>query len=119
MQALKVNPGAEPFTKDDVSQYVKSNRLPKTLADPAQLQVDSLEFITAAQASARLDGASTGLKDPERVAFAIISGPLTFTGPQTKPARFERGYLLFDAATGNLLMLGTLQSSDKRHEQPQ
>lgn len=109
LKALAVNPGPTPFTQGDVTQYVRTHRLARSIGDLSQLTVDSLEFITAKEVTIRLQGASTGLPDIQRVAFAIIRGPLYFTGPAPgKPVAFESAYALFDAGTGNLLMSGTL-----------
>jgi hypothetical protein len=110
--ALSVTPGPTPFTTNEVTQYIQSHRLGKSIGDPSQLQVESLEFITASEVTVRLQGASTGLPATHRVAFAVIRGPLYFTGPpSSKPVQFERAYTLFDAGTGNLLMSGTLNAS--------
>jgi hypothetical protein len=73
--------------------------------------VADLEFLTAKQASDRLAGEPTGLNDNDRVGFATLTGKFIFSGPSnTKPATFSSAYALFDAATGNLLMDGTLES---------
>lgn len=112
LQALAVKPGPEPFTKDDVTQYIQTHRLAKSVGDISQLRVESLEFLTAREVTARLQGASTGLPDDHRVAFATIRGPVYFTGPRnSRPVAFDTVYALFDAATGNLLMSGTLVKS--------
>ena len=117
LKALVVKPGPEPFTKDDVTQYIRTHRLAKTEGDISQLQVESLEFITAKEVTSRLQAVSTGLPDDQRVAFAIIRGPLYFTGPaRSKPVAFDRAYVLFDAATGNLLMSGTLEKAKQPRE---
>lgn len=117
MQGLAIKAGAEPFTKDDVTQFVQTHRLAKSVGNISQLRVESLEFITAREVTARLQGASTGLPDDQRVAFATIRGPIYFTGPRNiRPVAFDTAYALFDAATGNLLMSGTLTKSK---EQPQ
>jgi hypothetical protein len=109
MEALTVKPGPEPFSRDDVTQFVRTHRLARSVGDLSQLNVEGLEFITAGAAAARLQGASTGLPDDQRVAFAIIRGPLYFTAPLAKkPIAFDSAYALFDAKTGNLLMSGTL-----------
>jgi hypothetical protein len=112
MQGLAVKAGPEPFTQNDVTQFVKTHRLAMSIGDISQLRVESLEFITAREVTARLQGASTGLPDDHRVAFATIRGPVYVTGPRNiKPVAFDTAYALFDAATGNLLMSGTLAKS--------
>jgi hypothetical protein len=107
--ALTVRAGDPPFTRDDVVTYFKTHQLPKSLGSPDQVTVENLEFLTSDDVTKRLDGASTGLAATDRVAFVTLSGVFIFTGPQTKPAQFRRAYAVFDAVTGNLLMVGTLE----------
>jgi len=117
LKALAVKPGPTPFTQDEVTQYVQTHRLAKTVGGLSQLRVESLEFLTAREVTIRLHGAPTGLPDGERVAFAIIRGPVYFAGPvRAKPVAFERAYALFDAATGNLMMSGTLGQAKQAQE---
>lgn len=117
MKALEVKPGPTPFTPDDVTQYVRTHRLGRMVGDLSQLQVESVDFITAREVTSRLRGASTGLPDSQRLGFATIRGPLYFTGPPPgKPVGVERAYALFDAATGNLLMSGTLDVAKQANE---
>ena len=107
--ALTVNPGAsQPFSQQDVSDYFKTHNLPKNGGDVAQIQVSSLEFLTAKEVSSRLGGEPTGLDDNERIGFVILTGQFLFTGPPGQSARFNQAYAAFDAVSGNLLMIGTL-----------
>jgi hypothetical protein len=107
--ALKVKPGPEPFTQADVAAYLAIHNLPLNGADASQLHVASLEFITSAQARDRLQGESTGLDDNESVGFVTLTGTFIFSGPRgTKTATFSRAYAIFIAATGSLIMDGTL-----------
>src|SRR5262249_34166538 len=108
LTALAAKPGATPFSKDDVAAYFKAHNLPKNLGLTDQFQVDSLEFVTSGEVKQRLQGESTGLKDEERVGFATLSGTFIFTGPPGRSATFRRAYAVFDAGTGNLLMIGSL-----------
>jgi hypothetical protein len=115
MKALTVKPGPEPFSKDDVTQFIRTHRLARSVGDLSQLQVESLEFITAREVTGRLQNVHTGLPDDTRVAFAVIRGPVYFTGPpKSRPVAFDRAYALFDAATGNLLMSGTLEKAKQQ-----
>jgi hypothetical protein len=120
LTAITPSPGPQPFTAADVETYVKTHRLAHSIGDPSQIKVDSLEFITARDASTRLSGAKTGLGDDERVGFAVISGPMVFTGPPPgKPVQFIRGYVIFDAVSGNLLMSGTLERAKGDNRTPE
>jgi hypothetical protein len=115
MPGISIKPSPVPFTKEEVTQFIQTHRLARSIGDISQLQVESLEFLTARDVTARLQGASTGLPDDYRVAFAIIRGPIYFTGPPTsRPIAFDTAYALFDAATGNLLMSGTLEKSKRQ-----
>jgi len=111
--ALRVRAAEPPFTRADVATYFTTHSLPKTFGSLSHVVVDNLEFVTSAEVSRRLDGASTGLAAGERVAFATLSGTFVFTGPQSKAAEFRRAYAVFDAATGNLLMVGTLPAESR------
>jgi len=107
--ALKVRPGPEPFTQADVAAYFAVHNLPLNGADPTQLHVANLEFITSAQVRDRLQGESTGLDDGKRVGFVTLTGTFIFSGPKgTKTASFSRAYAIFIASTGSLIMDGTL-----------
>lgn len=109
--ALSVRPGAaEPFGVEDVSAYVHSHRLFKNTGPTADIAVERLEFITAGAVRDRLSGATTGLPDNTRLAFATLRGTFVFAGPppKAKIATFDRAYALFSASSGNLLMFGTL-----------
>ncbi len=112
MKALSVNPGAaEPFSKADVAAWLAAHNLPLNAGAKTDFTVANLEFLTAKQASDRLAGEPTGLPDNDRVGFATLTGTFVFSGPpHTKPATFASAYALFDAASGNLLMDGSLES---------
>lgn len=108
--ALTVKPGAEPFNKSDVTNYFKTHNLPMNFTTTNDFTVESLEFLTNKEITARLKGASPGLAENDKIGFAILKGLFIFTGPpSTKPVRFTRAYAAFEAATGNLLMVGTLE----------
>jgi hypothetical protein len=108
IEAITVKPNATPpFTQDDVVAFFKTHNLPKNLGAADQFQVDTLEFMTNGELTRRLEGVSTGLDDKAGVGFAMLSGVFVFSGPQGKAATFEKAYAVFDATTGNLLMIGT------------
>lgn len=112
MAALTVHgSAAEPFTKADIVEYFKTHNLPKNATTTNDFHVDTLEFITSKEVTARLQGVTTGLTDEERLAFVTLSGTFVFTGPaKSRPATFKRAYAVFVASNGNLLLLGSLDS---------
>jgi hypothetical protein len=106
--------GAEPFSKQDVADYFKIHNLPKNATSTGDFTVDTLEFLTNKEVTTRLNGASPGLAENDKIGFATLKGLFIFTGPpQTTPARFARAYAAFDATTGNLLMIGTLEGGEQ------
>jgi hypothetical protein len=113
LHALSAGPGPEPFTKSDVAAYLVKHNLPRNLSSATTIQVENLEFLNSSDVSARLAGEKTGLADNARLGFATLRGEFLLTGPSgTKVARFTRAYAAFDAASGNLLMVGTLPEED-------
>ncbi len=115
--ALTVKPGPQPFTKADVANYFKTHNLPMNMSSTNDFQVDTLEFLTNKDVSDRLRGASPGLADSAIVGLATLRGLFIFTGPpQTKPARFARAYAAFDATSGNLVMIGTLDQGEQPNQ---
>jgi hypothetical protein len=109
MTALIAKTGATPFSKQDVIDYFKTHNLPRNSGATNQFTVQSLEFITSAEVTKRLEGVTTGLSDNDRVGFVTLVGTFVFTGPpKSKPVIFHQAYAVFDAVSGNLLMVGTL-----------
>jgi len=109
--ALHVKVGAtEPFSKEDIDGYFKTHNLPRNRAPISDFTVEKLEFLTNKEVTDRLNGASTGVGENDRIGFATLKGRFVFTGPPgSEPAQFQRAYAAFDARTGNLLMVGTLE----------
>lgn len=113
--ALTVKPGAEPFNEQDVANYFKTHNLPMNFTTTRDFAVESLKFLTNKEITARLNGASPGLAENDKIGFATLKGLFIFTGPpSTKPVRFTRAYAAFDATTGNLLMVGTLEQGEQQ-----
>ena len=113
VKALPAQPGPTPFTQADVATYFQTHNLARNSTPASSIHVDRLEFIQSSDVTRRLDGERTGLEDTANIGFATLSGDFLFTGPSgTHPARFTSAYAAFDATTGNLLMFGTLASSD-------
>jgi len=108
--ALQVKLGvAEPFSKEDVRDYFTTHNLPTNGTSTTDFTVDMLEFLTNQEVTTRLNGASTGLTEADKIGFATLKGHFIFNGPNSSSARFTRAYAAFDARTGNLLMVGTLE----------
>src|SRR5216684_6895110 len=90
--AMTVKTGAaEPFSKQDIAEYFKTHNLPRNATSTSDFTVDTLEFLTNKEVTTRLNGASPGLADNDKIGFATLKGLFIFTGPrQASPARFTR-----------------------------
>jgi hypothetical protein len=94
------------FTLDDAKEYVASHHLPMAFAGDKKPEVIKAEFLTSKQVSDRLNGLTTGFPDNYAVCYVELQGPVTFSGPQGSRVTYNRGVLIFDAHTGNLVIGG-------------
>lgn len=96
------------FTAAEVTQYVAAN--PQVLGVPTGHSVPtvtSVQFVSAKQASALLQGESIGLPDAAPVCVVQLHGYFVFTyGPPgvTGPTNYDTKTVVFDAQNGNLLI---------------
>lgn len=99
------------FTDADVRDYLAAHPLILEAAPgtPTPI-VKSIQFVTAAQASAMMQGESIGLPDTSSVCVVIVQGVfISSYGPPTfnnsgASASVTTKTLIFDAQTGNLLI---------------
>jgi hypothetical protein len=115
MKALTpTKPGESPaFTTDDVKAYLLKTPVPSaTRYNPQAITVVAIDFVTSKDASARLGGEPLGLPDSRLVCFALLQGSFTFSGPpgggSPSQATYSNVVEIFDAQTGNLLLVGGL-----------
>lgn len=106
--AASLDASTPTFTTADVRAYIRTHSMPHTIAASSNPAVLQILFITSQAASGLLDGESTGLPDNTLVCYVELSGSYTFAGPNGANVTFQKGYELFDAHTGNLLMVGGL-----------
>ncbi len=104
-------PAGPAFTQADVIAYLdKYGFLP--LAPGAHLQILTIQFVPAKQASQLMDGESVGRPDDYLVCYVKVQGPFLLTGipvpPEAKkvPTTARYGDEVFDAHTGNLIVWG-------------
>ncbi len=98
--------GTPAFTTADVEQLVKNTPMPKDMAswNPVIIRVT---FLTSLQVSALLKD-NTGVPDERLLCYVEMQGTFSFPTPSGTGVTFQRGFEVFDAHSGNLLMSGGL-----------
>ncbi len=108
--ALTVRSGGVVLDVTEVAAYIKAHNLPRNLGAAQDVKVVSVTRLTVAEVRERVGIDTTGFNGDEPVGLALLGGKLVFSGPPpAQPVTFTKGYVIFDALTGNLLMLGTLR----------
>jgi len=114
-------PGSTPaYTLADAKQYIMCHPMPHNLATPqatlttgqtCDLQsftIVLLQFSTSEEVSKLLNGESTGLPASTLLCYTALSGQFAFLGPGGVVVKYQVGFEVFDAQTGNRLMSGGL-----------
>jgi hypothetical protein len=96
------------FTVNDAIEYVKTHGIFKAIGAHGTVKVAKAKFMPSKAASVALDGESIGLPDDALVCYVELHGKIDFAGPSGVVVTFSRVYELFDAQSGNLLMVGGL-----------
>jgi hypothetical protein len=94
------------FTVDDAKAWVSTHSLPFGLGRNVKPMVTRAEFLTSQQVSALLHGVTTGFAPDHLLCYVELQGPVSFAGPQGATTTYNRGVLIFDARTGNLVIGG-------------
>lgn len=96
------------FSAADVRQFINTHPLPNDLLPTGHVVVTQATFMTSENASHLMAGEPTGLPPQSLVCYTTIAGGFTLhAGPPaaTKATKqVPMAVLIFDAATGNLLM---------------
>jgi hypothetical protein len=94
------------FSAEDARAYAETAGMPRGAV--RNVRVTQVAFLSSAQVSRRLGGISTGLPEEAPLCYVEMQGEFTFSDPLGGLLRFERGFEVFDARTGNLLVAGGL-----------
>jgi hypothetical protein len=100
-------PSSPRYSEVDAIQYVTAHPMPRNHAGSAEHPTAVVaRFMTIAQVSALIQGGSTGLPDDALVCYVELQGNFIFPGPDGPGPTYHRGYEVFDAYSGNLLLFG-------------
>ncbi len=106
-------PGGPAFTQDDVVAFFQQHGFfAGPVVEGAQLQILTVQFVPAKQASQLMYGESVGRPDDYLVCYVKVQGPFLLTnvhggpGGTKEPTTAKYGDAVFDASTGNLLVWG-------------
>lgn len=107
-QSNTVDPSTPAFTAADVEQYINNTPMPRNLAANIKPVIVKIEFETSREVSALLSGESIGVPDDTLLCYVELQGTFIFTRPDGSTITSQKGFEVFDAHTGNLLVAGTL-----------
>jgi hypothetical protein len=107
------NAAGPAFTREDVIAFLQQQNgfYSGPLAPGAHLQILTVQFVTAKQASELMVGESVGRPDDYLVCYVKVQGPFLLTSVHvpngaSAPTTAQYGDAVFDATTGNLLVWG-------------
>lgn len=105
---VSTGPSVPAFQAADAAQFASTHAMPQNQAVGSQTMVVSVRFLTSKQVSDLLNGESTGLPDSTLLCFVELQGTFTFGGGMGSMVTYHRGYEVFDAHSGNIIMAGGL-----------
>src|SRR5262249_13413043 len=110
--------GVPSFSADDMKTYALHHPLPDTTADNGTPAVTRDEFLQS-QILALLLHTPTGRPDRALMGYVELKGDFTFAGPTAdQPLHFPVVYWVFDAQTGNLVLVGGLDQPTPTNPPP-
>jgi hypothetical protein len=102
--------GMPSYSIDEVKRFVLAHPIGARNDKSGAVTIKRAEFMSSRDVSAILDGARTGFADDYMLCYVELSGNFTFPGPQNVTRTYQRGFEIFDAQTGNFLMVGGLRN---------
>jgi hypothetical protein len=116
--ALTTNSNGAKFTEADVRQFFTTHPEWGLIKSSIPFTIEKVEFLTSREVSAKLGRNVTAIVGvTDTTLFCLVTGHGSFSmagGPPTnaqssqKGVTFQRAFQLFDAQTGNLVLMGGL-----------
>ena len=101
-------PGVPAFTRDDVFQYFHEHGFSgMRFGSVGTPTITQILFVTSYAACELMQGESVGVPNDALVCYVELSGEFEFGSPfSNRTTTLHRGDAVFDARTGNLLVMG-------------
>jgi hypothetical protein len=96
------------YTIEDVRSYVNSHLVPAELGSQGKATIVKAAFLQSQQVSALMQGESTGVPDGTLLCYVELHGTFAVHAPgqSAKVVTYHTAVEVFDAQTGNLLIIG-------------
>lgn len=89
----------------DAARQVSSHRVLRTFGPSTKPIVDTVRFLMSQEVSQLFNGETLGVPDGTLVCMVEFHGTFLAPGPEGKTGTFQNGAEVFDAQTGNLLLV--------------
>lgn len=101
------SPSTSAFTADDVRHYLETHSLPGqfSLAPGTKFVIVKIVFLPSKEVT-QLAEESTGMPDSYLLCYVELHGTVKISGPNGGTGILRTIHIVFDAQTGNLLMIG-------------
>jgi hypothetical protein len=93
------------YTSADAARFVSTHRVFRTFGSSTKPIVDTARFLRSQEVSQLFNGESLGVPDGTLVCEVVFHGTFLVPGPTGKTGTFQNGAEVFDAQTGNLLLV--------------
>lgn len=97
------------FSEEDVKQYVETAPLSRDIDESTKDTISAIKWLSAGEVSKLLDDEDMGVPDDTQLCYVELQGMFTFAGPGKTTVTYSKGFEVFDAQTGNLLVSGGLE----------
>jgi len=102
--------GTPAFTQSDVSAYFQQHPTMPFAKSSEQFAVASITFASSRAVHDALHGNNTGFPDSAILCLVRVTGLFSFPTPPGDTANYKQGFVVFDGATGDLIMSGGLRT---------
>jgi hypothetical protein len=103
--------GAQALTEADVRAYLQQHPTMPYAQRDSRVSISSIAFLPSRAVQAALHGESTGYPSTALLCLVVVTGFFDFPHPPDATAQYRQGFLVYDAANGNLIMSGGIRTT--------